>query len=439
MQKYDAIVIGAGLAGLSAARDLANGGSEVVVLEARDRVGGRVEQVETPDGRKVQLGGEIVGTFHTAYKELVAELGLTMEPTFTASTGETSWVLSDGRHTGDPLPWMSASDRRIYDDIEHRFSKLAASVDPDDPWSHPAAAALDRISVAVWLRGEGATPGVIRALTLSQLALADESIECTSMLADLRRESAAGAEGFYNYDVWENERVLEGSATVALTMAEQLGDRIRCSSPVGAIRISPGRCEVMLTTGEVLTAANVVCAVPAGPLRDISISGISDTKLASLHRQKSALAAKFVAVYDHSFWEDAGLNGVAYMEHNILGGVWAQSAGIMSGLVPPQRIGTYLATPRQHLGQALIDEVVDAFGDAAATPAKTYTRSWGTDPWTQGYVTAWRPGDVMGVGPLHGKSEPPFYVCGSDQWLSGHMEGAVRTGRGVAREILASR
>ncbi|MFF5675410.1 flavin monoamine oxidase family protein [Streptomyces hygroscopicus] len=214
------------------------------------------------------------------------------------------------------------------------------------------------------------------------------------MLADLRRESAAGAEGFYNYDVWENERVLEGSATVALTMAEQLGDRIRCSSPVGAIRISPHRCEVMLTTGEVLTAANVVCAVPAGPLRDISISGISDTKLASLHRQKSALAAKFVAVYDHSFWEGAGLNGVAYMEHNILGGVWAQSAGIMSGLVPPQRMGTYLATPRHHLGQALIDEVVDAFGDAAATPAKTYTRSWGTAPWTQGYVTAWRPGDA---------------------------------------------
>ncbi|GLV76299.1 FAD-dependent oxidoreductase [Streptomyces hygroscopicus] len=127
------------------------------------------------------------------------------------------------------------------------------------------------------------------------------------------------------------------------------------------------------------------------------------------------------------------------MEHNILGGVWAQSAGIMSGLVPPQRMGTYLATPRHHLGQALIDEVVDAFGDAAATPAKTYTRSWGTAPWTQGYVTAWRPGDVMGVGPLHGKSEPPFYVCGSDQWLSGHMEGAVRTGRGVAREILTSR
>ena len=62
-------------------------------------------------------------------------------------------------------------------------------------------------------------------------------------------------------------------------------------------------------------------------------------------------------------------------------------------------------------------------------PLQTWTRLWGTDPWTQGYVTNWRPGDVEAVGPLHGTHEPPFYVCGSDQWVAGYMEGAVRTGR----------
>ncbi|MFB7268211.1 FAD-dependent oxidoreductase, partial [Streptomyces nojiriensis] len=63
-------------------------------------------------------------------------------------------------------------------------------------------------------------------------------------------------------------------------------------------------------------------------------------------------------------------------------------------------------------------------------------RMWGTDPWTQGYVTQWIPGDVMAVGPRHGTHEPPFYVCGSDQWVAGYMEGAVRTGRDAAREAL---
>ena len=55
----------------------------------------------------------------------------------------------------------------------------------------------------------------------------------------------------------------------------------------------------------------------------------------------------------------------------------------------------------------------------------------------EGYITSWRPGDVMAVGPLHGTHEPPFYVCGSDQWVCGYMEGAVRTGRGAARAVLA--
>ncbi|WP_190857149.1 hypothetical protein [Actinomadura sp. RB99] len=137
-----------------------------------------------------------------------------------------------------------------------------------------------------------------------------------------------------------------------------------------------------------------------------------------MQRQRSALAAKFVAVYDHSFWEDAGLNGVAHMEHSILGGVWAQSTGTLAGHSSTKSSTRSVTPPHPR-------RPTPAVGAPTRGPRDTSPRG--------------RPGDVMGVGPLHGKSEPPFYVCGSDQWLSGHMEGAVRTGRSVAREILASR
>ncbi|MCU1571457.1 MAG: amine oxidase [Naasia sp.] len=436
MEKRDVIVMGAGLAGLSAARDLAAAGTDVLVLEARARPGGRVEQATTADGRLVQLGGEIVGTFHTAYRKLVGELGLTLGPTFVASSGETKWKLGSGETLGDDLPWMSKEERRNYERLEREFSRLAASVDPDDPWSHPDAQRLDSISVADWARSEGGSPAVILALELSAHALAVESIERTSLLADLRKESAAGADGFYSFEAWENERVLEGSATVALRMAEQLGGRIRYSSPVAAVHIASGRARVSLRTGEEFSADSVISALPVGPLRDVHITGVSVERLASLHRQRQAPAVKIAAVYASSFWEEAGMNGTSYSQTTLIGGTWAQSPGVLSGLLPPSSLGEYFATPPARREPDLTDDLAAILGTQAREHSAFFLRNWASDRWTQGYVTGWRPGDVMSVGPLHGTHEPPFYVCGSDQWVCGYMEGAVRTGRAAAAAVL---
>ena len=88
--------------------------------------------------------------------------------------------------------------------------------------------------------------------------------------------------------------------------------------------------------------------------------------------------------------------------------------------------------------QDVLAEMAVALGGRALDPIPVFIRRWGVDPWTQGYITGWRPGDVMAVGPLHGKHEPPFYVCGSDQWVCGYMEGAVRTGRAAAAAALGT-
>jgi monoamine oxidase len=118
----DVIVVGGGLAGLNAARDLVAGGADVVVLEARARPGGRVEQTTLADGRIVQLGGEVVGSFHDAYIGLVAELGLTLVPAFPELPGAETWVMADGHQIGDAPPWFDDADRVAYVRAEAAFA-----------------------------------------------------------------------------------------------------------------------------------------------------------------------------------------------------------------------------------------------------------------------------------------------------------------------------
>src|SRR4029077_15287794 len=129
--------------GLSAALDLKAGGADVVVLEARDRAGGRVVQTQLPHGRLVQLGGEVTGGFHTAYRGLVEELGLTIEDAFPAIAGDDTYMLAEGRFVGKDFPWMTDEDRSSYAKVEQAFGELVKTVDADDPWSHAEADRLD--------------------------------------------------------------------------------------------------------------------------------------------------------------------------------------------------------------------------------------------------------------------------------------------------------
>ena len=435
MSRADVVVVGAGLAGLSAARDLEAGGASVTVLEARPRVGGRVEQVELDDGRRVQLGGEVVGNAHTSYLGLVRELGLTLTASYVAEPGEITRQVPGSVDVGDWPSWFTTADRASYDEAEAALEKVLGTIDPDDPWSCPELSRLDRLSVGDWLRGVGATPGVLRLKELGHLSLADGSIERTSLFAYARKIVVGGTTGSYDVEQWENLRVAEGSATVALTVAAALRD-VRLSTPVRSIRVGAPGCVVTTRDGEVLRADAVVLAVPSGPARDLDVEGVSDARLTSLRRQRHAWAAKFVAAYAEPFWRARGQNALAECE-GVLGSTWPQQDGVLSALVPPERFAAFAATdPRTRTHEAL-DQVAELYGAEATSPLQTWTRLWGTDPWTQGYVTGWQPGDVEAVGPLHGTHEPPFYVCGSDQWVAGYMEGAVRTGRGAAAAALA--
>jgi monoamine oxidase len=432
----DVVVLGAGLAGMSAARDLVAGGADVLVLEARSRVGGRVHAATLDDGRRVQLGGEVVGEAHTAYRELCAELGLALEPSYVADPGQLTWGLAEGVWVGDEAPWMSEDERADADRIERQFEALAATVDPDDPWSHPEAARLDRLSLADWLRAHDALPAVRRRHELASLSLSCDSPERTSLLSELRKHAFLPGEAFYDLGAWEGLRCSEGSAAVVERLAEGLEGRIRLDAVVTSVQVVSGsEVVVTLTDGEEIRAEAVVCALPAGPLREVSLSGISDERLASLGSQRQALAAKVVAAFEEPFWQAEGQNGLAEAEW-LFGSTWPQSPGVLSMLVPPERLAPFLAAPPAARRAAGVDGLVGVYGEQAAAPDALLEHAWGVDPFTQGYIASWAPGDLHRIGPLHGAHEPPFYIAGSDHWLAGYMEGAVRTGRGAAQAAL---
>jgi monoamine oxidase len=431
----DVLVLGAGLAGLAAARDLAAGGADVELLEARGRPGGRVEQEVLEDGRVVQLGGELIGAFHTAYLRLAGELGLGTEPSYVAEPGELSWDLAEGAGRGEWPPFFDAADAADAERVEAECVALAAGVDPIDPWSHPDAAALDSLSVAGWLRSVGARPAVVRLFEIGSLSLAGGSSERISLLGQLRMIAAAGAREFYGYERWEGLRLTTGSASLALRMADELDARLRLGAEVVAVDVAAGGCSVTLASGEELRAAAVVCALPVGPLRDVAISGVSDARLASLHRQRQALAAKIVAAYREPVWRHAGASGLSGGE-GLVGSTWPQSAYALSMLVGPERLAHFLAAPPERRRAEVLATLTRLYGEPAGAPDALLERAWGVDPFTRGYVSQWAPGDLMAVGPLHGAHEPPFYVCGSDHWVAGYMEGAVRTGRAAAAAAL---
>ena len=137
----------------------------------------------------------MIGNSHTAYQQLVAELGLTLIPSYVAEPGELTYVLHDGTFVGDTPTWFSTDDHRSMRQVEREFAALAATVDPDDPWSHPDAVALDDLSVTSWLGSIGATPNVRRALEAGQLGLSSGSFERTSLLALLRKCASTPSKG----------------------------------------------------------------------------------------------------------------------------------------------------------------------------------------------------------------------------------------------------
>ena len=277
---HDVLVLGAGLAGLSAARDLARAGADVLVLEARDRVGGRVEQVDLPDGRRVQLGGELTGPFQRAYLGLAEELGLAVEPSYVAEPGEQTTLLAEGVRRGE---WLTPAERAEAARLEAEFCALAADRRPRRPVGAPGRRAprrrLARGVAARARRAARRSCASARCSTSASRRAASSARRCCPSCARspprARPASTTPTRG-------------RGCASPRARRRSRCGWRPSSRAGCGCARRScastcaPAGCAVTLAGGERLEAAAVVCALPVGPLRAIDVRGVPDGRLRSL-------------------------------------------------------------------------------------------------------------------------------------------------------------
>ncbi len=232
----DVVVVGAGAAGLTAANDLRKAGLSVVVLEARDRVGGRL-WTDVIDGAMLELGGQWVSPDQQALIDTVADLGLSTYSRY--REGDSVYVGPDGetkRFTGEMFP-VAPETERVIDEVTARLDAMVAEIDPDRPWEHPKAAEWDAISWDAWLREQTDDDEAIRNLAFATgSAMLTKPTHTFSLLQSLHMAASAGSySNLVDADFILDKRVTGGLQQVPELLAERLGDDVLLNQPVRRI------------------------------------------------------------------------------------------------------------------------------------------------------------------------------------------------------------
>jgi monoamine oxidase len=452
-KRVDAVVVGGGIAGLMAARRIAGHGRSVLVVEARDRVGGRVWNHHLRSGGVIEAGGAFVGPTQDHVLRLAHQLKV---PTFKEYVqGKSTYVselLGRVRYSGTVPP-----DPTILVDAALLLGKIddyAATIDVEAPWKHPQAKKWDSMTVADFIRGES----LLNPEGVSNL------IECwtqpgfgadparLSLLFVLWYVACSGNEhnvGTFsrNSDTIngaQERRFVGGSQLIPLRMAAHLGDRVALRAPVHRIDQSGDRVKVHTARG-VVEASEVVVAVPPPLVLDIDWSPhLPDQRRRLMRSLDMGRLMKCDAVYKTPFWRKDGASGFGISDRGAARAVFDNSPrdgspGVLLAFVGGSTWHRYGRMSKAARRKAVLDGFAEMFGDQALHPIEYVEQDWTKEQWSVGGPTAIHgPGSLTKYGPSIRRRFGHVHWAGTETstYWSGYMDGAVRSGERAAAEVM---
>jgi monoamine oxidase len=442
----DVCVVGAGFAGLTAALRLEQGGKSVVVLEARDRVGGRVWTENLSDGSPVDRGGAWLAPKHDAAFRLVGEFGVSTYKTYVKG----SHLLVDGdrmrRYTGlipkiSPLAVISIALAQA------KLDWMSKRVPLDAPWTTKRALEWDAHTVAWWLETARIRTTIGRDLfEMAVRGLFTGDLSETSFLHLLFLVRAHGSiNTLFSIKNGSQENMVEGGAgSVARRVSDALGDAVRLNAPVRSI--SQGHDHVVVEAdGLTVAAHHVVVSVPPALALEMAWDPELDEDRRALYTAAVAgPETKTLLVYEEPFWRDDGFSGQSAgprsaaevtLDATPASGRPGVIASFTFGPVA-ERLDSLDDTDRR---KAVLEELTSRFGSRAGSPVEFIETAWWTEKWTRGCSMAhFPPGILSKHGHLLQEAFGRVHWAGTETSTKSHgaIDGAILSGERAAAEVL---
>ncbi|KAA9151113.1 FAD-dependent oxidoreductase [Microbacterium lushaniae] len=442
----DVVVVGAGAAGLTAANDLRKAGLSVAVLEARDRVGGRL-WTDVIDGAMLEIGGQWVSPDQDALIDTLAELGL--ETYSRHRDGDSVYVGPDGaavRFTGDVFP-VSPDTERIIGEITERLDAMVAEIDPDRPWAHPKADEWDAVSWDAWLRAQTDDDEAVRNLAFATgSAMLTKPTHAFSLLQSLLMAASAGSySNLVDADFILDKRVVGGLQQVPLLLAERLGDDVLLGQAVRRLAWEEDGGVTAVTDDVTVRARFAILALAPVLYPRISFDPPLPRLQQQMHQHISmGFVIKVHAVYDRPFWREQGLSGTAFSPYELSHEAYDNSnhgdpRGTLVGFVSDRNADDLFRLSAAERKERILESLSHYYGPEAKNPVVYYESDWGAEEWTRGaYAASFDLGGLSRYGADLRTPVGPIHFACSDLAGAGyqHVDGAIRMGRLAAHAIV---